>query len=193
MKEQNEVTILLSQIHGGNQQAVAQILPLIYKELRKIAAAMMRRQPPGHTLQPTAVVHEAYLRMADSSNLDPANRAHFFALAARCMRQVLVDHARSKFAGKRGGEMQYRVDLAEDLVFSTQESEEFLALHEALECLQGLDVRQAQIVEMHYFAGNAVDEIAAALGLSDRTVKRELRSARLFLRQQLERKGLKLS
>jgi RNA polymerase sigma-70 factor, ECF subfamily len=192
MDWKGDVTVLLSQIHDGDDQAAARLFPIVYKELRRVAAGVMRRQPPGHTLQPTAVVHEAYLRMMGGTSLNPGNRTHFFAVAARCMRQVLVDHARHKLAGKRGGEMQHRVELEEDLALTAQQSEEVLALHEALERLQSLDARQAQIVEMHYFAGNLVDEIATACNLSERTVKRELQTARLFLKQQLERKGLQL-
>ena len=119
------------------------------------------------------------------------NRAHFFALAARAMRQVLVDHARRKVAAKRGGELLPQVEFDDNLALTEQQSEEVLAMHEALEHLQALDSRQAQIVEMHYFAGNAVEEIASVLGIGERTVKRELQFARLFLKQQLEGKGMK--
>ena len=192
MDEQGEVTKLLSEMRNGNEQAAARLMPIVYKELRRMAAGVMQRERPGHTLQPTAVVHEAYLRMMAGADLTLENRAHFFAIAARSMRQVLVDHARRKLAGKRGGEMQHRVELEDDLALTAQQSEELLGLHEALERLQTLDARQAQIVEMHYFAGNPVEEIAAALEISERTVKRELQTARLFLKQQLQSKGLSL-
>ena len=192
MDEQGEVTKLLSEMRNGNEQAAARLMPIVYKELRRMAAGVMQRERPGHTLQPTAVVHEAYLRMMAGADLTLENRAHFFAIAARSMRQVLVDHARRKLAGKRGGEMQHRVELEDDLALTAQQSEELLGLHEALERLQTLDARQAHIVEMRYFAGNPVEEIAAMLEISERTVKRELQTARLFLKQQLQSKGLSL-
>jgi RNA polymerase sigma-70 factor (ECF subfamily) len=192
MNEQGEVTKLLSDMRNGDERAAARLMPIVYKELRRMAAAVMQRERPGHTLQPTAVVHEAYLRMMAGAELSLENRAHFFAIAARSMRQVLVDHARRKLAGKRGGEMQHRVELEDDLALTAQQSEELLGLHEALERLQTLDARQAHIVEMHYFAGNPVEEIAAMLEISERTVKRELQTARLFLKQQLQSKGLSL-
>jgi RNA polymerase sigma-70 factor, ECF subfamily len=153
---------------------------------------MMQRERPGHTLQPTAVVHEAYMRLISGAHPTLENRAHFFALAARAMRQVLVDHARRKLAGKRGGAMQVRVELDDEIALTAQQSEEVLSIHEALERLQELDARQARIVEMHYFARNPIEEIAAMLTISDRTVKRELQSARLFLKQRLEGKGMTL-
>jgi RNA polymerase sigma factor (TIGR02999 family) len=192
VSDPGEVTRLISEMRQGNQKAAEQLMPLVYHELRRMAAAAMNRERPGHTLQPTAVVHEAYLRLLGGENLSVENRAHFFALAARSMRQVLVDHARRKLAGKRGGEIHQRVELEDHLALTEQQSEEVLALHDALEQLQQLDVRQAQIVEMHYFAGNSVEEIAAVLEISDRTVKRELQTARLFLKQQLKGTGITL-
>ncbi|PWU11014.1 MAG: RNA polymerase subunit sigma-70 [Terriglobia bacterium] len=189
MSDAGEVTRLISEMRNGNAQAAERLMPLVYKELRSLAAAVMQRERPGHTLQPTAVVHEAYLRLVAGSELSLENRAHFFALAARSMRQVLVDHARRKLAGKRGGEVQHRVELEDHLALTEQQSEEVLGLHEALDRLDQLDSRQAQIVEMHYFAGNPVEEIAAVLQVSERTVKRELQTARLFLKKQLKGTG----
>jgi RNA polymerase sigma factor (TIGR02999 family) len=177
---------------SGDPDAAARLLPVVYQELRKVAAAIMKRERPGHTLQPTAVVHEAFLRLMGGSELQVENRAHFFALAARSMRQVLVDHARKKVAGKRGGE-NVRVELDDRLALSAQQSEDVLALHEALEQLEKLDPRQAQIVEMHYFAGNLVAEIAEVQGIAERTVKLELQTARLFLKRQLASKGRTLA
>jgi len=191
MAETSNVTKLLLQMRG-EKEAAAKLFPLVYGELRRVAAGMMRRERGGHTLQPTAVVNEAYMRMMAGTHPTLENRAHFFALAARAMRQVLVDHARRKLAGKRGGEMRVQVELEDNFALTEQQSEEVLAIHEVLERLQKLDPRQAQIVEMHYFAGNAVEEIATALGIGERTVKRELKFARLFLKQQLEAKGMKL-
>jgi RNA polymerase sigma-70 factor (ECF subfamily) len=190
MDETQDVTRLLQEMRDGDQQAASRLLPFVYRELRGIAAAIMRHERRGHTLQPTAVVHEAYVRMLGGTPLHLENRAQFFALAARAMRQVLVDHARRKLADKRGGAMQSRVELEDDFALTVQQSEEVLAVHEALQRLQALDARQARIVEMHYFAGNSVDEIAAALAIGARTVKRELQTARLFLKQQLEGEGI---
>jgi RNA polymerase sigma factor (TIGR02999 family) len=191
MGESGDLTELLSKMRGDDR-AAGQVLPLVYRELRRIAAGMMRRERPGHTLQPTAVVHEAYMRLIAGAQPTAENRAHFFALAARAMRQVLVDHARRKLAAKRGGEMRVREELEDGIAITTQQSEEILAIHEALEKLQALDDRQARIVEMHYFGGDSVEDITVALGISERTVKRELQSARLFLKKQLEPKGLAL-
>lgn len=190
MNETTNITKLLSQMRG-DKQAAAQLFPLVYKELRRVAGGMMRREHEGHTLQPTAVVHEAYMKMIAGEHPTLENRAHFFALAARAMRQVLVDHARRKVAAKRGGELLPQVEFDDNLALTEQQSEEVLAIHEALEHLQALDSRQAQIVEMHYFAGNAVEEIANVLGIGERTVKRDLQSARLFLKKQLDGKNPK--
>jgi RNA polymerase sigma factor (TIGR02999 family) len=160
-------------------------MPIVYKELRKMAAAAMRRERPGHTLQPTAVVHEAYLRMMEHGDLSLENRAHFFAIAARSMRHVLVDHARRRLADKRGGENQRQIELGDDIALSLKQSEDLLALQNALEELEKLDPQQARIVEMAYFSGNSIAEIADVLGVSGRTVNRELKTARLFLKRQL--------
>ena len=184
MEERGDVTKLLSRIRGGDDQAAADLMPIVYKELRRMAAAVMRRERPGHTLQPTAVVHEAYMRMMETGDLSLENRAHFFAIAARSMRRVLVDYARRRVADKRGGE-QHQVELEDGFALTEQQSEEVLALHQALEELEKLDAKQAEIVEMAYFAGNSVPEIAEVLGISTRTVNRELKTARLFLKKQL--------
>lgn len=186
MTSGGDVTELLAKIRSGDEQAASRLVPLVYKELRRIAAAMMRHERDGHTLQPTAVVHEAFIRLVDSENVTFENRAHFFAIAARSMRRVLVDHARRRLADKRGGEGQQQVELADDVLLTPHQSEEVLGLDKALDRLEKLDVRQAQIVEMHYFSGNPIAEIAEFLHISERTVKRELQTARLFLKQQLQ-------
>ena len=180
-----EITRLLSEIQGGNPNAADRLVPIVYRELRRIAAGIMARERPGHTLQPTAVVHEAWLRLIQGRPVGAENRAHFFAIAAKAMRNVLVDHARRKLADKRGGELQQRVEIEDHLALTEQQSAEVLSLHEGLERLKALDPRQAEIMEMHYFAGESVEEIAAALHLSERTVKRELQTGRLFLKDQL--------
>jgi RNA polymerase sigma-70 factor (ECF subfamily) len=177
--------MLISRIRAGDEQAAADLMPIVYKELRRMAAAAMRRERPGHTLQPTAVVHEAYLRMMEGADLNLQNRAHFFAIAAKSMRRVLVDHARRRLASKRGGEERHQVELEDQIALSPQQSADVLALHRALEELEELDPQQARTVEMAYFAGNSVAEIAEVLGVSERTVNRELKTARLFLKQQL--------
>jgi RNA polymerase sigma-70 factor (ECF subfamily) len=186
MAAHGEVTQLLVQVRDGDEHAVAQLMPLVYRELRKIAGAMMRRERPGHTLQPTAVVHEAFIRLLDGEQAHFENRAHFFAIAARSMRRVLVDHARRRLADKRGGDAHQQVELEDDLALTPHQSEEMLDLDRALDLLERMDARQAQIVEMHYFAGNSVAEIAHVCHVAERTVKRELQTARLFLKQQLQ-------
>jgi RNA polymerase sigma factor (TIGR02999 family) len=192
MEQSDEVARLLAQIREGNDQASLQLIPIVYRELRRMAAGIMKSERPDHTLQPTAVVHEAYLRLLEAHSLDIKDRAHFFSIAASSMRRVLVDHARRRLADKRGGEGQHKVELEDDIALTDGQSEELLALHEALNQLEQLDPRQARIVEMHYFAGNPVAEIAEVLEIGERTVKRELQTARLFLKRQLQSKGLNL-
>jgi RNA polymerase sigma factor (TIGR02999 family) len=170
----------------GDSAAADRLVPIVYRELRRIAAALMRSERADHTLQPTAVVHEALLRLMEGEPVSFENRSHFFALAARIMRRLLVDHARRRIAGKRGGEGMQQIEMEEGLALTAEQSNDVLALHDALDQLEQLDERQARIVEMHYFAGNSVDEIASVVGVSDRTVKRELQTARLFLRQRLQ-------
>jgi RNA polymerase sigma factor (TIGR02999 family) len=149
----------------------------------------MKHERPDHTLQPTAVVHEALVRLMEGEPVSFESRVHFFAIAARIMRRLLVDHARRRVAGKRGGEDLEQVELEDGLVLSAEQSSDVLALHDGLDRLEQLDERQARIVEMHYFAGNSIEEIAAIVNVSDRTVRRELQTARLFLRQQLKPLG----
>lgn len=185
----DQVTRLLHDMQRGDGAAADRLVPIVYRELRQIAAAVMRSERADHTLQPTAVVHEALLRLMKGEPVSIESRAHFFAIAARIMRQLLVDHARRRIADKRGGEGMLQIDLEEGLALTPEQSTDVLALHDALDRLELLDERQARIVEMHYFAGNSVEEIAAAVGVSDRTVKRELQTARLFLRQQLQSLG----
>jgi RNA polymerase sigma factor (TIGR02999 family) len=189
MDEDPDVTRLLARVGEGDEAAVAQLLSLVYKELRRIAGGIMKRERQNHTLQPTAVVHEAFARMLGGKPPQFESRAHFFGIAAHAMRNVLVDHARRRLAERRGGADQQQVELAEDLSLTPAQSEEVLAVNQALERLEKLDARQARIIEMHYFAGNTVPEIAVVLGVSERTVQRELKTGRLFLRQQLQHIG----
>jgi RNA polymerase sigma factor (TIGR02999 family) len=182
----DQVTSLLRDMQDGDAAAADRLVPIVYRELRQIAGSRMRRERADHTLQPTAVVHEALVRLMDGEPVSFENRAHFFAIAARIMRRLLVDHARRRVAGKRGGDDLQQVELDEGLALTPEQSGEVLALHEALDQLARLDERQARVVEMHYFAGNSLEEIAAIVGVSERTVARELQTARLFLRQQLK-------
>src|SRR5262245_60642645 len=141
MAERGDVTQLLAKIRGGDEQAAEDLVPLVYKELRKIAAAMMRRERAHHTLQPTAVVHEAFIRLMEGEQARFENRAHFFAIAARAMRRVLVDHARRRLADKRGGPEVRQVELDDDIALTPEQSEELLGLDEALGRLEQLDPR----------------------------------------------------
>lgn len=179
-----EVTNLLIQLKKGNQDAESRLVPLVYEELRRLAGRYMRGERPGHTLQATALVHEAYLRLAGEREISWQNRAHFFAVAANLMRRILVDHARTKRAKKRGGDDQ-KVSFDEAVLVQPQASPQCLALDEALERLAKRDPRQARIVELRYFGGLSEQEAAEVLGISTRTVKRDWNVARAWLYQEL--------
>jgi RNA polymerase sigma factor (TIGR02999 family) len=177
------VTRLLEQMRHGDAAAQEQLLPLVYDELRKIAAGYMRREREGHTLQPTALVNEAYLRLVKQPDVDWQNRAHFFGVAAQFMRRILVDHARRKNAGKRGG---VKVTLDEAMASTEGRDDVVLGVDRALEKLSRLDARQSRIVELRFFAGLSVEETALVLGVAPRTVNREWRMAQAWLRNELE-------
>jgi RNA polymerase sigma-70 factor (ECF subfamily) len=178
------VTELLKNARGGNQAAFDGLFPLVYAELRRIAAREMRRERPGRTLQATALVHEAYLRLLRDASLSFENRAHFLGIAAHAMREILIERARARVAQKRGGHA-VRVTL-EDVLFATQgASVDVLALDEALQRLARLDERRARVVELRYFGGLSVEETAAALDLSPATVKRAWTLARAWLYREL--------
>lgn len=187
----NDITLALKSIGGNERQATEELFPLVYEELRRMAAARMANEAAGHTLQPTALVNEAYIRMVASPEMNLQNRAHFFAIASRAMRQALVQHARQKFADKRGGR-QVQVEMDDVMAHIDVDVEHVMAVDEALEKLEKLDPQQAKMLEMQYFAGNSIDEIAAAVGMPERSVKRELQTGRLFLAEQLNSVGLKL-
>lgn len=190
--DQGTVTKLLKDMSTGDADAMNRLFPLVYNELRRVAANLMRRQErPGHTLQPTALVNEAYIRMIATPDMNLVNRAHFFAIASRAMRQALVQHARHKYAGKRGGR-QVQVEMDDAIGHVEANMEEVLAVDEALDRLEKLDAAQAKMVEMQYFGGNSIEEIAEATGTPERTTKRALQTGRLFLAEQLHGKGLKL-
>lgn len=193
MREPGEITRLLRGMQTGDKEAAAELFSAVYEELHKIAANMMRRERANHTLQATAVVHEAFLRLL-GGRVTSEHHAQFYVLVTGVMRKLLVDHARRTKAAKRGDRMRVRVELRDDdIQLTLKQSEEVLAVDEALEKLQALDLQQAKIIEMYYFAGYLVAEIADLLGISERTVKRELQIARLFLKQQLEGIGMTLS
>jgi RNA polymerase sigma factor (TIGR02999 family) len=181
---QQRVTDLLVQWSHGDNAALAELTPLVYEELRRIAHHRLSRQHPDHTLQTTALVNEAYLRLADQTNPRWQNRAHFFAVAARAMRQILVSYARTQQAQKRGGRA-FKVDLDEAAIVSPEESKEIVELHEALEQLSALDSRKAQIVELKYFGGLNYDEIAEVLKISRSTVRRDWEFAKVWLYTEL--------
>jgi RNA polymerase sigma factor (TIGR02999 family) len=157
---------------------------VVYDELRRLAGRYLLQQSPGHTLQPTALVHEAYLRLMDRAQPDWRDRVHFFSVAATIMRQVLVDHARTKLAEKRGGR-SLRVEFRDVLDYCDEKAREFIVLDDALRALEHFDARKARILQLRYFAGMTVEEVAEALGLSIATVGRETRYAEAWLRREL--------
>lgn len=175
-----DVTRLLGDLCQGNKDAESKLLALVYDELRRLAASYMRKERCDHTLQPTALVHEAYLRLVDKPGQTWQNRTHFFAIAAQIMRQILVDHARKRNSLKRGGRDR-PMALDDSLLPGVKRSEDLVHLDEALSRLKGLDYRQSQIVELRFFAGLTEDEIGRMLGTSTRTIKREWRIARAWL------------
>jgi RNA polymerase sigma factor (TIGR02999 family) len=169
----------------ADRQAAPELIALVYGELRRIAAAYMRSERATHTLQPTALIHEAWMRLADQTRVNWRDRAHFFGVSASMMRRVLVDHARERLAHKRGdGQAVLSIEWIE-IADSPRKLEEMLSIHEALARLEMFDAQQARIVEMHYFAGMSVEETAAALGISARTVDRDWSMARAWLRREL--------
>jgi RNA polymerase sigma factor (TIGR02999 family) len=181
---QQRVTDLLTRWSHGDDAALAELTPLVYDELRRIAHHHMGGQRPDHTLQTTALVNEAYLRLADQSNPRWQNRAHFFAVAARAMRQIVVDYARSQQSQKRGGGA-LKVELDEAALVSPEQSKEIVDLNEALERLATLDSRKAQVVELKYFGGLNYDEMAEVLKISRVTVRRDWEFAKVWLYTEL--------
>lgn len=176
------ITELLVRWQTGQVAALDDLLPLVYRELKALARQHLRRERSGHTLQPTALVHEAFLRLVDQRRVTWRDRGHFLAIAAQCMRRVLVDHARRRSAQKRGADP---ILVALDPEIRVPDASEILALDEILVVLESLDSRQHRIVELRYFAGLSIEEIAATLGLSPSTVKREWATARAWLRREL--------
>jgi RNA polymerase sigma factor (TIGR02999 family) len=176
------ITQLLFELKNGEPEVLTELLPLVYDELRRLADTYLRRERGNHTLQPTALVHEAYLRLLGQKPIDWQNRAHFFGVAARLMREILIDYARAKNRQKRGGgEFKTQIELSDAVSFSNENHIDVIAVDEALRQLERLDERQARIVEMKFFGGLSVEEIAEVLGFSPATVKREWATAKLFL------------
>jgi RNA polymerase sigma factor (TIGR02999 family) len=181
----NEITRLLEEAHCGNQKAASQLLPLVYDELRKLAAARMVAEPIGHTLQPTALVHEAYLRLVGPGNPDQwENRGHFFAAAAEAMRRILVDAARRKQAARHGGKFS-RVPLPAEVADQWDGTEDVIAVSEALELLSSADAQAAELVKLHYFAGLTIEQTAKVLGVSPRKAYSVWAYARAWLYRSL--------
>jgi RNA polymerase sigma-70 factor (ECF subfamily) len=184
MDRSQTVTLLLEGARQGDEQALAALIPLIYDELRRLAARFLRREQPGQTLQPTALVHEVYLRLLQDSQLSWQNRAHFFGIAARSMRQILVERARARRTAKRGGG-QIRVTLDPELMVAASEPLDLEALDDALTRLAVFDEDLARIVEIRFFGGLSIEEAAEALHVSPATVKRRWSLARAWLAREL--------
>jgi RNA polymerase sigma factor (TIGR02999 family) len=180
------VTQLLNEAAGGHDSAIARLLPIVYDELRSLAASYFRDQKPGHTLQPTALVHEAYAKLVDQTQIEWASRQQFFAVAASAMRSILVDHARGKGRLKRGGEFRrISLDQAENSASAADDST-VLAVDEAMTKLAGLDERKARLVELRFFGGLSCDEAADALGIARSTAAEDWRMARAWLYRELQ-------
>jgi RNA polymerase sigma-70 factor (ECF subfamily) len=180
-----DVSRLLGELRDGNQEAADRLVPLVYDELHRMAAAYMQRERPGHTLQATALVNEAYMRLAGGEPGQWQNRAHFFAIAAHTMRQVLTDYARRRQAGKRGGASARKVDVDADLLISENKPEDVIVIEEMLERLALLDPRQSRLIELRCFADLDIEKTAEAMGASPMTVRREWRLAKAWLSREL--------
>lgn len=181
-----EVTRLLLAWNAGDRAALERLMPLVYAELRQLAERHFRKERPGHTLQPTAIVHEAYFRLIDQTRVTWKNRGHFLAIASQAMRRILIDHARGRFAEKRGGQAE-RVTL-DPAIASPEPAREVdvVALDEALERLKALDSGQAQVVELRFFGGLTIEEAAEVMEISPSSAKRDFRSAKAWLFRELE-------
>jgi RNA polymerase sigma-70 factor, ECF subfamily len=187
MSENQEVTLLLSALTRGDEDAASKLMPLVYNELRRLAGSYMRRERADHTLQATALVHEAYLKLIDQRSVNWQSRAHFFGVSAQLMRRILIDHARGLARHKRGGE-QKKVSLDEVFVFAERQADELLAVDDSLNALAKIDSRQARVVELRFFGGLSVEEAADVLGVSPKTVKREWSVAKAWLSADLKQR-----
>lgn len=190
MSESPDVTLLLSALARGDDGAASKLMPVVYNELRRLAGSYMRRERSDHTLQATALVHEAYLKLVEQHSVDWQSRAHFFGIAAQLMRRILIDHARGHSRDKRGGEHQ-KVSLDEAFVFAEQRADELIAVDDSLNRMAKIDPRQARVVELRFFGGLSVEEAAEVLGVSPKTVKRDWSIAKAWLYADLkERHGI---
>lgn len=186
MQAPDGITQLLVRWSSGDQAALEKLMPLVYRELRRLAGNYLRRERKEHTLQPTALVNEAYLRLVDQRDAKWQNRAHFYGIAAQLMRRILVDHAREKHAEKRGGSEQQRLSITSAQGLATKPDLDLLALHEALEELKTIDPQQERIVELKFFGGLSIEETAEVMKLGHATVERDWKMARAWLRRKLE-------
>ena len=181
-----DVTTLLRRFSAGDADAAGELIPLLYRELRRMAGHYLRQERRGHTLQPTALVHEAYLRLIDQRDVQWQNRKHFFGVAAQLMRRILVDYARSRHAAKRGGAMA-RVSLDQAIILSREATGDMLLLHDTLTRLAEIDREQARVVELRVFGGLTVEETSELLGVSPATVKRDWSMAKAWLTRELRK------
>ena len=182
-----DVTSLLKKLADGNQEAAGKLIPIIYHELHRLAVGHLRHERRDHTLQPTALVHEAYIKLVAQRNADWQNRAHFFAVASTPMRRILVDYARRQLRAKRGGR-QAKLSLDDVVLPSPDHPDKMLALDECLTRLEKLDARQSRIVELRYFGGLTIEEAAGVLGVPLTTVRREWTSAKAYLYGELKQR-----
>jgi RNA polymerase sigma factor (TIGR02999 family) len=186
MQPAEGITQLLIDWGKGDQAALEKLMPLVYSELRRLASNYLRRERAEHTLQPTALVNEAYLKLIDQRNAKWQNRAHFFGISAQLMRRILVDHARQRQAEKRGGSEQQRLSITSIEAIAKQPEVDLLALNEALDELAKMDSQQSKIVELKFFGGLSIEETAEVIGVSHATVERDWKMARAWLRRRLE-------
>ena len=189
MADVPSVTRLLNNVKHGDRTSLDSLVPLIYAELRRLASGCLRRERAGHTLQPTALVHEAYIRLTGQNQPDYQSQAHFFGIAAQIMRQILVDHARTRNAAKRGGGVEKLPLDLDNIQISTERPEMLLALDDSMAALEQFDAQKARLVEMRFFGGLTAEESAEIVGLPLQTVRRELRVAQAWLKRQLDRRA----
>ncbi len=184
-----EITVLLDRWRGGDAAAFDALVPAVYADLRQLARRMMRRERSDHTLQATALLNETYLRLMQQQRVNWEDRSHFYAFAARLMRNILTDHARAHLAGRRGGPNRIKIELTDDLAWIGSANEEILDLHRVLERLEKLDPRKARVVEMRYFLGLTTAKVAEAMEISLATAERDLQFARGWLYRELRGEG----
>ena len=181
-----DVTLWLTELREGNREAADRLLPIIYSELRRMAGSYMRRERPDHTLQPTALVNEVFLRLAGGEPVSWQNRAHFFGVASHAMREVLLDYARYRHRAKRGSQDVQNVEIDTVVLGVSSKIENVIAIDEALQRLARIDPRQSRLIELRFFAGLNVDEAAEVMGISPKTINRDWRSAKAWLHRELD-------